>query len=349
MTNVLIYRLGSLGDTVVALPALRAVAKAFPGARRTMLTNYSVSTKAAPIAEVLENTGLVEEYIEYPLNVRSPRVILALRNRIRELQPDVLVYLTPARGRMKAIRDAIFFRSCGIKRLIGVPFTAAQQARRPLGGGRYEFEGARLLRCIEALGPQDLNAPEAFSLDLTEAEKAAAGVLLEPLGDVPVIAISIGAKADVKDWGQDNWKQCIAMLTAKLPDWGLVMLGAPIEYQRSDELIQLWQGRAINFCGKLSVRGSAAVLAFSKIYLGHDSGPMHLAASVNTPCVAIFSSQNLPGEWYPQGSQHHIIYHEIECGGCKLNICVERNKACIRSITVGEVLSATTTLAAQVR
>ncbi len=72
---ILIYRLGSLGDTVVALPALKLVARAFPDAERWMLTNFSTSAKAAPMAAVLAGMGLVHGYIEYPIGMRSPRAL----------------------------------------------------------------------------------------------------------------------------------------------------------------------------------------------------------------------------------------------------------------------------------
>src|SRR5919106_1776569 len=124
---------------------------------------------------------------------------------------------------------------------------------------------------------------------------------------------------------------------ARLPEWGLAMLGAADERARSDALAANWPGNRANLCGRLTVRESAAALTRARIYLGHDSGPMHLAAAVGTPCVAVFSSRNLPGEWFPYGDRHRVLYHSISCQGCRLEVCVERQKACIRSITVDQV------------
>lgn len=343
-TRLLVYRLGSLGDTIVCIPALRLVARAFPDATRTMLTNYSVSTKAAPIAEILENTGLIHDYMEYPLKLRNPRALLALRNRIRALRPDLLVYLTPPRGRLKALRDALFFYACGIKTVVGVPYTNDKQVNRKLTTGLYEYEGTRLLRCIESLGFQDMDEPEVFDLALTEAEYQAANEVLAPFGGAPVLAVSIGTKADVNDWGDASWRATLARLSETMPGWTLVMLGAPMERERSAALAALWSGSKLNVCGQTSVRGSAAILSRVKIYLGHDSGPLHLAAAVGVPCVAIFSSRNLPGEWFPKGSGHKILYHDINCRGCRLTVCSERDKECIRSISVAEVVSAVQSL-----
>ena len=65
-----------------------------------------------------------------------------------------------------------------------------------------------------------------------------------------------------------------------------------------------------------------------------------LAAAMGTPCVAIFSSRDLPGMWYPYGSQHTVLRREVECSGCMLNDCVKQKMKCIRAISVDEVHSA---------
>src|SRR2546422_11247102 len=85
--RILIYRLGSLGDTVVALPALRLVARAFEDAERWVLTNFNVSHKAAPMASVLEGTGLVHGYLEYPPGLRRLSGVVQLRADIRRFHP----------------------------------------------------------------------------------------------------------------------------------------------------------------------------------------------------------------------------------------------------------------------
>ncbi len=336
--RILIYRLGSLGDTVVALPGLRLIERAFPNHERWLLTNFSPSRKVAPMASVLEGTGLVHGYLQYPLGLRAFADSLRLRRAIRELRPEVLVYLVGSRGRLKAWRDAMFFRWCGIHRLIGVPYTLDQQRPRRLDRGLYEYEGARLVRCLHELGHQDLDAPEAFDLSLSDTEHRAATGALGSLGDGrPLLIASIGAQVDVKDWGDAPWRALLERLTDRLPGWSLAMIGSAEERSRSESLLYHWRGPRVNLCGTLTVRESAAVLTHARIYLGHDSGPTHLAAAVGKPCVVVFSSRNLPGEWFPYGSGHRVVYHNISCQGCQLELCVEREKACIRSITVEEV------------
>jgi ADP-heptose:LPS heptosyltransferase len=93
----------------------------------------------------------------------------------------------------------------------------------------------------------------------------------------------------------------------------------------------------VNLCGLLAPRESAAVLSRARIFIGHDSGPMHLAAAVQTPCVAIFSARNKPRVWFPYGRQHRVVYHQTDCWGCGLETCTVERKKCLTSITVEEV------------
>ncbi|MCB2148595.1 MAG: glycosyltransferase family 9 protein [Deltaproteobacteria bacterium] len=336
--RVLIYRLGSLGDAIVALPSLRVVAQAFPLAQRWMLTNLSDSAKTVPMAQVLENTGLIQGYIHYPPKLRDPITIAALSKRIRHIRPEIIIYLAEPRGRLRVLRDAMFFRMCGIKKFIGVPYIEKMQRPASMGNGNYEYEGARLVRCLQSLGSISLSDPSAFDLCLRLFEHAAAKVALNDLGiSKPFIVASIGAKVDVKDWGDDNWASLISKLGRDLSDWGLVMIGSADERKRTSRLLRNWPGQSLNLCNHMNVREAAAVLSRARAYLGHDSGPMHLAAAVGTPCIAIFSSRNLPGEWFPPGDRHQILYRKVHCMGCRRSVCKDHNKMCIRSISVDEV------------
>src|SRR5690606_10913703 len=145
-----------------------------------------------------EGTGLVAGYVEYPIGLRDPVQLLALRRRIRNLGAQTLVYLSAPRGVFRAWRDVLFFRSCGIARLIGVTYTRYLQESLHLDTGLYEYEGARLARCISRLGEVSLDDLSSFDLALTNAEKAVAAAKLSCIGeDRPFIAASIGAKVDV--------------------------------------------------------------------------------------------------------------------------------------------------------
>ena len=69
--KVLIHRLGSLGDMVVALPSLHLIARRFPDAERRLLTNFPVNAKAPAAAAVLGESGLVHGYMQYTVGTRD--------------------------------------------------------------------------------------------------------------------------------------------------------------------------------------------------------------------------------------------------------------------------------------
>ncbi|HEY4010860.1 MAG TPA: glycosyltransferase family 9 protein, partial [Acidobacteriaceae bacterium] len=349
--RVLVYRLGSLGDTLIALPALRLIARAFPSAERRMLTNLPVAAKAPPAAAVLEHTDLIHSYMRYSTGTRNVREILRLAVEIRRFQPDVLIYLAAARGLRAAHRDQKFFRLCGIRWQIGVPLTTAAQLN--LCGGEtlaspdveLEPEASRLARNIRELGDAELDSPASWDLHLTPQEHASAaraigGAALQH----ELLAVSVGTKVQAKDWGPDNWRELLTGVARAFPSRGLMLAGSPEESEASEFAAANWQsnggGPIVNLCGRLNPRESAAAFARARLFIGHDSGPMHLAAAVGTPCVAIFAARNIPRQWFPYGSDHRILYHRVECAGCGLETCIEQQKKCLLSITVDEVLGA---------
>src|ERR1700722_12751661 len=109
--RVLIYRLGSLGDTVVVLPALHLVARTFPNARRLMLTNAPVHAKAPAASAIIGESGLVDGSLSYPVGTLSAKTRAKLWFQIRHFRPQVLVYLTKPRGEKAILRDQRFFRA----------------------------------------------------------------------------------------------------------------------------------------------------------------------------------------------------------------------------------------------
>ncbi|MGC1784375.1 MAG: glycosyltransferase family 9 protein [Acidobacteriaceae bacterium] len=337
--RVLIYRLGSLGDTVVALPCFHQIARAYPDAERCLLTNVPVHSKAPAAYAVLEGSGLVHGFLRYPIATRNLWELVDLQRQIRAFHPQVLVYLTPRRAAGEVFRDAAFFRLCGISRMIGLPLARESRIHRldPVTG-TYEPEAARLARLLGSLGNIDLNDRANWDLRLTVDEHKRAVEALEPVQERLLLACCVGTKVQAKDWGAENWRIVLDALAAELQQYGLVLVGAGEEATVSESASAAWKGRLVNLCGELSPRESAAVLARARIFVGHDSGPMHLAAAVGTPCVAVFSARNRPRTWFPWGEQHEIVYHQTDCWGCDLETCIEEKKKCLTSIVPAEVL-----------
>jgi ADP-heptose:LPS heptosyltransferase len=161
--------------------------------------------------------------------------------------------------------------------------------------------------------------------------------------------MSVGTKCEVKHWGADNWRQLTQRLSALPGLEQLFLVGSADEHQECEDIRCLWPRRAVNLCGQISARESAALMAAADLFVGHDSGPMHLAAAANAPLVAIFSSRAPKGMWFPLSARHRVHYTDIDCMGCGLERCVVRQKACINAISVDEVLESCWSLLEQVR
>ncbi len=347
--RVLIYRLGSLGDTVVALPCFHQIARSFPNAERRLLTNVPVHSKAPAAYAVLEGSGLIAEgdsFLRYPIGTRNFSELIALRRQIRQWHPQVLIYLTARRRWQQVARDVAFFRLCGIQKIIGAPFSDDARFNRIETSCLYELESSRLARTLHALGSVDINDAANWDLHLTPAEHARAQKELLPIGNRPFLACSVGTKMQAKDWGIDNWHTVLRALAQQYPDLSLVLMGAQEERAASDFVAEEWKGRCINLCGNLTPRESAAILENARLFLGHDSGPMHLAAAVQTRCVAVFSARDREGVWFPCGSGHKVFYHRTDCWGCGLETCIVQQNKCLTAITTDSVLSAVKTILA---
>ena len=306
--RVVVYRLGSLGDTVAALPCFHKVAEAFPDAERIVLTNFPVSSKAAPLEAILGGSGLVHRYLAYPVGTRSPRALGALRAELLALGADTLVYLTPSRGLWAARRDVLFFRLCGFRRIVGAPLSDDLQRNRRAADGLVEWECERLARCMAPLGAVRLDDAAAWDLRLTAAERQAAAAALADAEGRPRIAVNMGGKVVENDWGEANWLALAARLSASCADHALLFVGAAEDAPRAARMAALWPGPAVNLCGRVSPRVSAAAMSGSRVFVGHDSGPLHLASSMGVACVGLYGDKNEPRKWHPYGDGHRIIH-----------------------------------------
>ena len=109
--------------------------------------------------------------------------------------------------------------------------------------------------------------------------------------------------------GETNWVALLRLMADQHADLALVFIGSADEFDRSADLAAVWPGRTLNLCGRLAPRESAAAMQRAVLFVGHDSGPMHLAAATGVPCVAMFGNFNKPKWWHPAGKGHRIIHN----------------------------------------
>jgi heptosyltransferase-3 len=341
---VLIFHLGSLGDTAVAIPCYREIARRHPGAKRYLLTDASSGSKMVPMAMLLQPMGLIEGSVSFPMHLRKLDDMIKLRRDIMNLKPTTLYYLTPEKRLMALVRHSSFFLACGITSIRSVPWSKSFQNPIEIVPGKlWETEGSRLLRVIGAKNDSDAPPDAERSLSLSAAEHHAAESQLSRDGELDqFVAVSVGGKFPLKDWGDANWASLLGLLSARHPGLGLVLVGSADERERNDHLFRTWQGPALNACGLFTPRETAAVLSRAQLFLGHDTATLHLAASTRTPIVGVYCARDLPGKWFSGRSGDTFFFHQPPCFGCmlvELSEC-KHERVCMTAHDPLEILAA---------
>jgi heptosyltransferase-3 len=333
---VVIYRVGSIGDHCISVPALKLIRSYFKLRKLILVSNSPNpnSIKECSSINILSKTGLIDEFIFY----NSKFSFIKIFFKLFLFQCDKLIYLMPVRSKFQLIRDFLFFKIIFVKKIFGLKFSKQYQTHFFYENlNIWESEASRLCRLVHNFGTINLNCNSSWSLNLTNSEYEFANRVLSNLSR-PFFAISFGTKFKVKDWGHANWISLIKLLSLHKDLFSIVLIGSSDEYERGSNLLSYWEGESLNLCGKVSPRESAAIMSFAKFYIGHDTGPMHLASSTSIPIIALFSSRSLPGVWFPGGSSNStVLYKRVDCMGCLLTDCQENAMKCIYSITPDEV------------
>jgi len=287
--KILIFQIGSLGDTVISMPCYREIVRRHPDSERYLLTNFPIGKKMVQAEALLSPCGLIDGCVEYPMPLRGLYNIMDLYRRLRSLKVDILYYLIPEKHLINVIRHYAFFRACGIKDIRGVPWARDLRYSRELVPGKlWETEVSRLLRTLDHSRAPGAPEPSDRSLDLTEAERnVAEGIVAEMNPVKRYIVFSVGGKIPVKDWGNENWSVVLKMLSASEPELGIVFVGSQDERERNDLLAGCWSGPKVNACGRLTPRETAAVIEQAAAFLGHDTGTLHLAVAVDTRVLGL--------------------------------------------------------------
>ena len=336
--NILVFRIGQLGDTLISLPAIHAIHERHPTHRLVLLTERQETAGFVSSWEVLGPTGWFTDVVFY----RSTRgvlgrlfTLLTLAWRLRQLHCEMVYDLTPERQLTQSRRDSFFFKHViGIHDYRGGGYLTKPDKNAAGVLPHIEPEWKRLLRAAGAEMPA---AP--FHLSIPEEERRKAQELLVRAGipaGVRLLGVGPGSKMPSKVWPLERFREVGSRLLQNYPDCMLLVVGGRDDVARGEELCRVWGPRARNLAGKLSPYGSAEVLRQCIAYVGNDTGAMHLAGMVGPPCVALFSARDYPGQWEPYGTGHIVLRHETECAGCMRTDCPYENK-CLNLISVNEV------------
>jgi len=340
--RALVYRPGSLGDTLVSLPAIAEIRRRYPEHRLSLLTENQLagSTRVSPWT-ILKETGWFEDVYFYSVRPTSAaerwrNVALAMRLR-RNAYQEIFSLAPPRTTRQLRVDSCIFRGVVGARR-----YHSAQHAAWPpsdVDPAQVEHEGLRLLRIVDPDASGDVL--RTFRLEVPDIDRAMGRGLLHDLGVRPdqlLVGVGPGSGRSATAWPAERFAAVGSALLREFRNIVLLAIGGSSEQRLCGELCAAWGPRSHNLAGRLSVFGSASVLSQCATFIGNDSGPTHLAALVGIPCIAIFSARNAPGQWAPLGEHHVVIEDRPECAGCMLDDCVREAKKCLTRIETGRVV-----------
>jgi len=338
-SRTLIIKPSSMGDVVQALPVLTALKEAHPEAHVTWLV-------ARPFAGILEGHPRLDELLVFD------RHRFAHIGRNLPITGEFLGFLRDLRQRGFSLvidlqglfRSGLFALASGAQTRVG--FSAARELaplfytdRVPVP--RKEMHAVdRYLAVAEYLG---LAAPKAADhLPVPAEARAAARQRLAAAGlgpREPFVAVCAHARWETKQWPPERFAKVLDRLRAGGGPRAVLVGGAPAVAigravgDAADE-------RPIDLTDMTTLKELVAVIAEARAMVTNDSGPMHVAAAVGTPVVAIFGPTD-PARTGPYGPGHRILARRAACAPCYRRRCLYAGGtealACLANITADEV------------
>ena len=340
--RILLIQLSAIGDTILTIPTIRAIRNRFPNAHLAMVAS-SINL------QYLEGCPYIDQHIPCRLEeaMKSPRNLIAFIRGLRRQKFDWAIDFEHW-PRL----SALMAYASGASRRIG--FRSTGQHRHYLFTdvvehvpGQHEvvnfLKVARLLGC--PIREMDLE------VWLKREDWDWAKGFWEEMGidsNRPVIAIhpEAGRRGEPRRrFPQDRFVSVTDALVERY-NAQIILTGAPSEVELSQEIASQTRSSCVVASGKTHINQLAALFANADFVICGNCGPMHLAAAVGTPVVALHGPTN-PSQWAPWGSGHTIVHVDVPCSPC-LNLGFEYGcsalsdgtSPCMHTIQVNEVLKA---------
>ncbi|MCA9246478.1 MAG: lipopolysaccharide heptosyltransferase I [Planctomycetales bacterium] len=304
--RILIVRLSAIGDVIHGMPVLNALRDHWPGAMLAWLAE-------GRCGDLLEGHPALDELIRVPRKwLKSPREVWRLRRRLRAYHFDITIDL------QGLTKSAIAASLSGARRRIGYGGADGRELSRLLNNYLVDPTATHVVdRNLELLKPLGIVRPRPrFLVPLdTEAQKTARAFLNDSGLSKPFALINPGAGWPSKLWPTERFAE-VARFLGKKRNLPSVVVWAGNEELHMAEQIVAQSGGCARLAPRTSLVELAALAHDARLFLGSDTGPMHLAAALETPTVALFGP--MPHERNgPYGDGHIAIQKACLAGGSR--------------------------------
>ena len=282
----LIVKPSSLGDVIHAFPAVSLLAKLRPEAEIDWVV-------APAFAEIVKLHPAVNRVILFPRKDlgKISSFFPALRKFTKEIRQQNYTAVLDLQG---LIRSGLISSLAKTKMIAGPKIPKEKIVsifyKKKIDSGSPEIHAVRrnyrLIANFLNADPEG-KAETAFLKNQTVADEVAA--LMKDLPPGPVIAIAPGARWPSKCWPDSFFIKTAQLLEKSVPQCSFLLLGTKTESASAEEICRNLSAPCLNLTGKTSVPGLLEAIRASSVLLCNDSGPMHIAAALNVPVVAMFA------------------------------------------------------------
>jgi heptosyltransferase-3 len=340
-----VFKLRNIGDVLMITPALRALRETFPAARLTGVVNSGTEAMLAGnphLDEVLvyerhrgKNPGSLARRVAYELHF-----LRELRRRRFDLtigftEGDRAAWsalFSGARHRLGAVHYSLG-RYAPQRWIYNLPAPTTVPRMHEVEKHFYLLREAGLALRDTTPGPLCLVVPDEL--------RAWARAQLAPLRPGPVVHVHPVARWLWKCWRDDAMAEVVDWLQSERGARVVLTTGpAPRERERARAIVARCRTQPLFFDGNLSLAQTAALSAESDLYFGIDTAPMHMAAAVGVPVVALFGPTS-PEVWRPWTARHEELVHPCACNQTRTRACDwSQVRACLAAIAPAEARAA---------
>ena len=294
--RILIVRLSAIGDVIHGIPVACALREHFPQSHIAWMVE-------GRSADLLRGHKAIDEIINVPRGwLKSPAFVWRLRGQLRRERYDVAIDM------QGLTKSALVAWMSGAKRRIGFSGWEGRELSARLNNELVAATTRHVVDInLELLRPLGITSPTVrFDLPETSADRAMAERLVaeSPLrGGFAVI--NPGAGWPSKWWPRDRFAAVARYLGEREATPSLIVWAGPQEREWAEEIVSLSQGHA-RLAPATTLTELAAICRRARLFIASDTGPLHVAVAVGTPCVGLYGP--VPAERNgPYGPQHASI------------------------------------------